>query len=104
MRTGSFLNAEFHGETRDEFTWFSVAASMPGITISAESAARRIVKATRRGEAELILSLSANVLTRLMGLLPGTTLHVLSIGKHVLPKPTGQLLQEQGRGPCARAT
>jgi NAD(P)-dependent dehydrogenase (short-subunit alcohol dehydrogenase family) len=96
MRTGSFLNAEFHGETRDEFAWFSLAASTPGITIPAESAARRIVKATRRGEAELILSLPANVLTRLMGLLPGTTLQLLSIGKHVLPKPTGQLGKSRG--------
>jgi NAD(P)-dependent dehydrogenase (short-subunit alcohol dehydrogenase family) len=89
MRTGSFLNAMFRGETRREFTWFSLASSAPLLSIPADKAARRIVKATKRGEAELILSMPANAIARMQGLFPGTTLRMMSLGRFILPKSTG---------------
>ena len=49
-------------------------------------AARQIVRATQRGEAERILSLLANVLERLHGMCPGTTTNLLSAVNRVLPK------------------
>jgi short-subunit dehydrogenase len=90
MRTGSYQNALFHGDTKGEFRWFSLSSSAPLLTISGESAARRIVKATVKGERELILSLPANVLARTKGLFPGTTQHVLTLSQRFLPSSDGQ--------------
>jgi short-subunit dehydrogenase len=87
MRTGSHLHARFQGQQEREFTWFALGASLPLISMSAERAARQIVHATRRGEAERILSLPANLLGRLHGLCPGTTTNLLSVVHRLLPRP-----------------
>jgi len=73
MRTGSHLNALFKGQQAEEFTWFSLGATLPLISMDAERAARQIVEATQRGEAECILSLPAQGLARFHGLFPGIT-------------------------------
>ncbi|HKW67349.1 MAG TPA: SDR family NAD(P)-dependent oxidoreductase, partial [Terriglobales bacterium] len=62
MRTGSHLNAYFKGKNEDEFTWFSLGATLPVAAMSARRAARRIVAAIRRGQAELILTPQAKAL------------------------------------------
>jgi NAD(P)-dependent dehydrogenase (short-subunit alcohol dehydrogenase family) len=87
MRTGSHLRAAFEGQQEREFTWFALGATLPLISISAERAARQIVRATQRGEAERILSLPANLLGRLHGVCPGTTANLLSAVNRVLPGP-----------------
>ncbi len=90
MRTGSFLNAEFKGDVHKEYTWFSLGSSLPLITIDAERAARQIVRATKRGEAERILSIPANILARVHGVAPVTTTRILSaIEQYVLPESPG---------------
>jgi NAD(P)-dependent dehydrogenase (short-subunit alcohol dehydrogenase family) len=86
MRTGSPRNAYFKGRTDREYTWFTLADSIPGISIDAERAARRIVAAARRGRAELVLTLPAMVATRVHGVLPGTTTRVLGLVNRVLPR------------------
>jgi short-subunit dehydrogenase len=77
MRTGSYLNALFKGKKAEEFTWFALGASLPVISMDAERAARQIIEATKRGEAERILSLPANILARFQGLFPGFTTNVV---------------------------
>jgi short-subunit dehydrogenase len=62
MRTGSHLNAYFKGKNEDEFTWFSLGATLPVASMSARRAARRIVAAIRRNQAELILTPQAKAL------------------------------------------
>ena len=89
MRTGSHLNASFKGQHHQEFGWFSLGASLPITSISAEAAARRIVTALRRGESEVILSWQANLLAWLHGLLPGLTVDALSLVNRLLPAPGG---------------
>ena len=84
MRTGSHLNAFFSGDQESEYRWFGFGASLPTIT-SAEKAARLIVRATKRGEAEQIFPASANVLVRLHGLFPGTTANLLRGVNRLLP-------------------
>jgi NAD(P)-dependent dehydrogenase (short-subunit alcohol dehydrogenase family) len=79
MRTGSHLNAEFKGEHDREAAWFSVSATLPGVTMSADRAARQIVEATRRGRAEKILGAQANLLARFHGLFPGLTSELLGL-------------------------
>src|SRR5439155_26253999 len=59
MRTGSARNALFKGRNEQEYTWFTLSGSLPGMSQCAERAARRIVNACRWGEPELITSLPA---------------------------------------------
>jgi short-subunit dehydrogenase len=79
MRTGSHVNAMFHGDAEREFTLFSLAASLPLVSMDAERAARRIVLAARRREAELILSLPARALVLGHGVAPGLTTDALGV-------------------------
>ncbi|HLH23950.1 MAG TPA: SDR family oxidoreductase [Chloroflexota bacterium] len=102
MRTGSMLNAIFKGPHRAEFTAFSVLGSLPVISMDAERAARQIVAATRRGEAERILSLPANLLARFHGLFPGTTADILGVINRVLPQADGAG-QDRERGMALHA-
>jgi NAD(P)-dependent dehydrogenase (short-subunit alcohol dehydrogenase family) len=98
MRTGSHLNAEFRGQQEREYTWFSLGASLPLISMDADRAARQIVQATKRGEAERILSLPANLLERFHGLFPGTTSNVLHVVNRLLPQANGSATTGSMRG------
>jgi NAD(P)-dependent dehydrogenase (short-subunit alcohol dehydrogenase family) len=85
LRTGSTGHAEIKGQHKKEYAWFSIADAMPGFTMSAEQAARRIWNASRRGDGELILTLPAKLLAAFHGLLPGTTVDVLAWVNRALP-------------------
>ena len=39
MRTGSPVNADVKGKHEAEYAWFAISDSLPGLTVSAESAA-----------------------------------------------------------------
>ncbi len=97
MRTGSYLNALF--STPGDAAWFGVGASAPGITMSARRAAKQIVMATRRGEAERVLSTPANLLAAFHGLFPGATSDMLGLVDRLLPQGRG----EQGKTPGSEA-
>lgn len=89
MRTGSYLNAQFRGTAPAEVTLFSLLDNTPLASISAERAARQIVAATRRGAAELTISLPAVLLTAAHGLFPGLTTDLLGVVDSLLPgRPT----------------
>lgn len=90
MRTGSHLQALFKGRQEKEFAWFSLGAATPLASISAERAARSIVKAARRGDSQKILSLPADLMARLHGALPEITQPLLEfVNKVFLPSATG---------------
>lgn len=89
MRTGSPVNAIFKGRHRDEYSWFSLSDSLPVISLSARRAARQIVQATRRGDAEVILGLQAQLVARLQGLFPGSMASILGLVNRFLPAPGG---------------
>jgi NAD(P)-dependent dehydrogenase (short-subunit alcohol dehydrogenase family) len=88
MRTGSPLNAEFKGQHQREYTWFALSDSLPGVTISAERAARRIIEACRYGDPELTITLVAKIATRMNHLAPGVTGRLMAIANRLLPAPT----------------
>ena len=91
MRTGSHLNAFFKGDREQETVWFSLGATLPGISMSAERAARQIVEATKRGDAEKILGMPANLLARWHALFPGLTADILGwVNRILLPDGTGK--------------
>ncbi|HEY9691467.1 MAG TPA: SDR family NAD(P)-dependent oxidoreductase [Oculatellaceae cyanobacterium] len=89
MRTGSPYNALMKGQHRAEFTWFSLSDSLPIISISAERAARQIIKACQQGKAEVVISLTAQLATKFHDLFPGLTSNLLGIVNKFLPEPGG---------------
>ncbi len=98
MRTGSHVNALFAGRPGREFTWFSLGASLPGVSMSAERAAKQIVAAMRRGEAERVLSVPATLFARFHGAFPGTTANLLGLtNRLILPDAGGSTTLERGQ-------
>jgi NAD(P)-dependent dehydrogenase (short-subunit alcohol dehydrogenase family) len=89
MRTGSPRNAIFRGQHRSEYAWFSISDALPGLSISAESAARRIVAACRRGDAEVLFPLPAKLASVVNAIAPGLTAGVLATVDRLLPDADG---------------
>jgi len=90
MRTGSPRNAFFKGQHRAEYAWFSISDALPIVSQSAERAARQILAACKRGDAEVVLSLPAKLATTLNSLFPGWTVDLLGLANTVLlPAPGG---------------
>jgi NAD(P)-dependent dehydrogenase (short-subunit alcohol dehydrogenase family) len=89
MRTGSPRNALFKGQHRIEYTLFALSDSLPGSSMNADRAARKILDACRRGDAELILTLPAKLAAAFHGLLPGLSADVYSWVNRLLPGPGG---------------
>ena len=90
MRTGSPRNAFFKGQHRAEYAWFSISDALPLVSQSAERAARQIIAACKRGEAEVVLSLPAKFATMVHGLFPGCTADLLGLANRLLlPAPDG---------------
>lgn len=85
MRTGSEANAYFKGKNQKEYTWFTIAGSLPIVSMNAERAAKKIVQATQKGSAEVTLGFPAKVLARFHGLFPGTTIKLLGLINRFLP-------------------
>lgn len=89
MRTGSPRNALFKGKHRDEYTWFSIGGSLPGLSMNAERAARQILDACRHGAAHVTLSLPAQCAATLNGIAPGLVSRMSSIVNRMLPGTGG---------------
>jgi NAD(P)-dependent dehydrogenase (short-subunit alcohol dehydrogenase family) len=90
MRTGSFRNALFKGDDRREYRWFRLAATTPGISMSATRAAERIVEACRRGEGVVTLGLPFRVARVLSPMFTSLISDILSAAVRVLPQPQSE--------------
>lgn len=90
MRTGSPRNAIFRGQHRSEYAWFSISDSLPGLSISAENAARRIVAACRRGDAEVLFPITTRIAAIAGSVAPGVTANVLGLVNRMLPDAGGR--------------
>ena len=97
MRTGSPRNANFKGKHRAEYTWFLLSDAMPGLSISADRAARQIVRACEYGKSELIITLPARLAIKLHQLFPGISSLALAAVTSGLPTP-GELGQGRAKG------
>jgi short-subunit dehydrogenase len=89
MRTGSHINALFKGQNEKEFAWFSIADSLPLTSVSAETAARQIVKAAANGDAELIISPQAKLAAKFNSLFPEIASDILALSAAMLPNAGG---------------
>ncbi len=88
MRTGSPRQVVVKGNHELEYAWFKIGDSLPLISVSAEYAANEIVNAAKRGDAEIIISLPAQILAAFKGLFPGTTADIMSLINMILPGAT----------------
>jgi short-subunit dehydrogenase len=98
MRTGSPRNAHFKGNNEAEYAWFSISDSLPLLSMSAGWAARRIINASIRGDAEIVLSLPAKLAVKLHGLFPGLTTDALGLANNLLPSAPDNSSKEWKKG------
>jgi NAD(P)-dependent dehydrogenase (short-subunit alcohol dehydrogenase family) len=79
LRTGSHLQAQVTGQHVPEYTWFGLSATVPFISTSAESAARQVVRATKRRATFHYVGWPARIMGRFHGLFPGLTADLLGL-------------------------
>lgn len=88
MRTGSYLQGRFKGDSAREFIWFALAANFPGITAPVERAARLVRHAVEAGQMSLTITWPAKVMARVDALFPEVHRHVMALANEwVLPSP-----------------
>ncbi|MEW2131867.1 SDR family NAD(P)-dependent oxidoreductase [Streptomyces sp. NPDC005435] len=85
MRTGSHLQAEFGGRAEAEYAWFSALAGAPLLSMDAERAARRIVRAVERRRPRLVLTPAARLASLAHGVAPDLTTRASGLAARVLP-------------------
>jgi len=90
MRTGSVDHAMFKGLNNAEYAWFAMGSSLPFLSIDADRAARSIVSSVKRGDAEVPLSLAADLAMKFHGLFPDITAEILSTLNAALPGADGR--------------
>jgi NAD(P)-dependent dehydrogenase (short-subunit alcohol dehydrogenase family) len=90
MRTGSPLNASFKGNHPQEYAWFAISDSLPLASIDAERAARQIIAACRRGDAELVITVQARLAILARTAAPELFANVMSFINSLLPEPAGR--------------
>jgi NAD(P)-dependent dehydrogenase (short-subunit alcohol dehydrogenase family) len=88
MRTGSPINAEVKGQHDAEFAWFTIADSIPGLSVSAETAARQIIDACRYGDPELTIGMPAKVAVIANALFPAVVARLMTLTTRMLPAPS----------------
>lgn len=105
MRTGSPPNAYFKGDHEKEYAWFFLGDSLPGMSVNAERAAKQIVEACRRGDAELIIGLTAKLGVLARTLAPNLTLNLLAFINRQLPQDsrTDRFTGKQSETPLTRS-
>lgn len=86
MRTGSHVNAKFKGQHELEYAWFSTMNAIPFFSASANSAARDIIEACRYGDAELIITVPAQMMAKVRALFPEALSDVIGLVSRFLPK------------------
>lgn len=85
MRTGSPRNIDVRGQHEKEYAWFKIMDSLPLFSMSADRAARQIIKAMKRGSKTITLSIPAKLATAIHGIAPGLTITIFDLVNLLLP-------------------
>jgi short-subunit dehydrogenase len=105
MRTGSPRNAWFTGQSEREYAWFIISDSVPVASISARSAARKMIDACVHGDAEIHLGITAKIGAIVQGCAPGATAELLSLVDRMMPEALPRAAEmEQGSDRESEAT
>jgi short-subunit dehydrogenase len=97
MRTGSHLQAEFGGRSENEFAWFSALAGMPLLSMDAERAAERIVRAVERRRTRLVLTPAARAGALVHGVAPRLVTRASGLAAQLLPAPPDGAAEQTGQ-------
>ncbi len=87
MRTGSARHVVVGGKAETEYALFATLDNLPVLSLDAAEAARRMVQAMVRGDAETVIGGPARLLTALQSLAPQLTAELLGLGSRLLPAP-----------------
>lgn len=98
MRTGSHLHARFGGKPDQEYGWFAIGATLPGLAVPARSAARQILRAIVDRRSELLISPWASITARIAQLAPGLTGGILAQVNRLMPEADSSKGDEQIEG------
>jgi len=85
LRTGSPIQAVFKGDAEKEFAWFTVADNLPGFSLAADKAAKKIVAATQDRQSEVVLSIPSRARNLLAALFPETSASLLAFVAGLMP-------------------
>lgn len=85
MRTGGHLAARFAGDATKDYAWFAPGASLPGLSVGGDRAARRIVNAVLAGRPTLDLTPLTMIGRRVHGVAPTTTVRLMGVAARLLP-------------------
>lgn len=93
MKTGSPIQAKFKGNHESEFTWFAASDYMPGISMPADRAAKKILQGVKEKRSEIVFSVMAKA--RLWGalLFPELMSWSMSLMNALLPKNHDRILK-----------
>jgi NAD(P)-dependent dehydrogenase (short-subunit alcohol dehydrogenase family) len=98
MRTGSHVRAQFKGQGGNEFDWFALSTALPVTSMDGRRAARQIVEACRRGDAELVITTQARLAVLAKALVPEAVALGLGLAAVLLPGPNGQPGDDKAEG------
>ncbi|MEU2424979.1 SDR family NAD(P)-dependent oxidoreductase [Streptomyces sp. NPDC007851] len=87
MRTGSHLQAEFGGRPEAEFAWFSALSGMPLLSMDAERAAAKVVRAVERRRTRLVLTPVARAASFAHAVVPSLVTRASGLVARALPMP-----------------
>lgn len=88
MQTGSPRNATVKGQYQKEYALFATADNLPFISLDAGEAARRIVAALARNDAEAMIGGPAVAVRYAQALAPQLMADIMSLGNRFLPGPS----------------
>lgn len=94
MRTGSHVHATFEGDAEKEYAWFGASATAPLLTIDADRAAKRVVRAIVRGDSEVSFTPEARIAPFVKSLFPALFSDILGVVGKLLPAPRGDLARD----------
>lgn len=87
IRTGGHTHAWFKGDREAEYAWFALADALPGLSISAERAAKAAIHAIQGGDPEALIGLSTKLAVALEGIMPSWTAEATALIERTLPAP-----------------
>jgi len=97
MQTGSARNATVKGKRAAEYRLFATLDNLPGLSLKADEAARRIINALERGDAETVVGGPAKAMVLFQALAPQLWADLLGLGTRLLPGAGPDQTGQKGR-------
>lgn len=86
MNTGSPIQAVFKGDHEKEYAWFAAGDNFPGLSLSADVAARKILQAVKDGKKEYLLTPASHMRVGLATMFPETMAWGMAFMNRMLPR------------------